>query len=95
MPAPQTLTIELSQSETDLFFAIAEEAAPGSSGAWKKHYAEAVAKAGLRAELGRIQASQIRQNENEARAVEKSNFDAAFPEVVVPAPQVPDPPVEE
>ena len=92
----QTLTVELTSEEATLMFDIAEAQVPGSTGQSKKEWAQSVAKAGLRTELGRIQLETIRQQENQNRQAERAEFGQAFPEVPIIPPTVPEPepPVE-
>jgi hypothetical protein len=90
-----SLTIHLSDSEEQLLKDIAREVNPGASNVFLKDWAQAVAKTGLRDELGTIQLDLIRQAENTNRAAEKDQFAASFPEVVLPEPEAPEPPVEE
>ena len=86
----QTLTVELTSEEATLMFDIAQAQVPGSTNESMKQWAQSVAKAGLRTELGRIQLETIRQQENQNRQQEATDFEAAFPEVpiVPPAPPV-------
>ena len=82
-----SLTIELSDSEFQLLRDLAEEVNPGASNQFLKSWAEAVAKKGLRDEMGVIQLDVIRQQENDNRAVEKDAFAEAFPPVAIPEPE--------
>ena len=84
----QDLTVSLTSEEATLMFDIAEAQVPGSSGESKREWAQSVAKAGLRAELGRIQLETIRQQENQNRQAEQDDFDTAFPEVPIIPPTV-------
>jgi hypothetical protein len=81
-----SLTIDLSDSEEQLLKDIARQANPDATNAFLKEWAQAVAKKGLRDELGTIQLDQIRQQENESRATAKDQFAAWFPEVPQPPP---------
>ena len=82
-----SLTIELSDSEFQLLRDLAEEVNPGASNQFLRSWATAVAKKGLRDEMGTIQLDVIRQQENDNRATEKDQFAEAFPPVAIPTPE--------
>lgn len=83
----QTINIDLSTAEVSEMLEVVNILHPGSTNAEKTAWAQAVAKNGLRTEVGRLKLEAIRQQENDNRQTEQADFDANWP--IVPDPLAP------
>lgn len=74
-----TLNVDLSDSEQNLLFLLAEQENPGADNATKRVWAEAVAKNGLREKLWQLRAEQVRDDQAAERQTEAATFTADWP----------------
>lgn len=93
MAQAQDLTISLSAEEATLFLEIGQAELPEANGAELKAWAEVIAKNGLRAELWRVKAQQVRAQEQVNRDTERDAFNSQWPETALPGAE-PEPPEE-
>lgn len=73
------LTIPLTDEEQAEFQELGQTLYPSATGAELVAWAQHVAKNGLRSAVADLKLQVLRQQENQTRAVEKADFDAAWP----------------